>query len=208
MLKGLEIGYYDTSSMWSYFDNLPQDEYTPGGFRFRRLGNFTSLWKNGPSFEQVSSSIMQPADVNSYLGDIERVYSPLEDELVESEDFYNMVMKFQDITGWLGDFSIHQIRITANEGSVAEPAPEGVHRDGYRWIVPFFANMQNIKGGAGQVYDKEGKELLVNIKAKPNCYMAFPDREMQHFGTPIKQKDESAGPGHWDSFVFAADIDE
>ena len=203
-----EIGMFDASELAASFDNLPLDEYTPTGNRFRRLGNFEVNYDYGNlNFKQVSSSITQPADVNSYLGDVEREYAPIEHEVMfTNPTFRKMILQMQMTTGWRGDFSLHQIRITAQNGERAEPAPEGIHRDGYEFIMPFMVNFQNVKGGEAQIYTNE-KKILVNMRPIPNTYLMFKDREVMHFGAPVKQRDESM-PAHWDAFVFASNKDD
>ena len=161
------------------------------GFRFRRLGNFKS---DGMSFWQVGSSIMQPADVNSYLGDIERVYSPIPDAIVHSMPFMEMIFKFQRMTQWMVDFDVHQIRIMAKGGEAAAPAPEVIHRDGYEFIVPFMVMAENCKGGNPQIYDLHSKQILANLQPLPDMVMVFNDRKMRHFATPITQKDPTSQP--------------
>ena len=201
-----KIDMFDTSELAKSFDNLPLDEYTPTGDRFRRLGNFVVDYDFGNLvYTQVSSKITQPADVNSYLGDIDREYHPIEKTTLESAVFRKMVLKMQKMTGWKGDFDVHQIRITATDGKAAEPAPEGIHRDGYEFIVPFMVNFQNVKGGEAQIFTNE-KKILVNMKPIPNTVLMFEDRKIMHFGAPLKQRDTEMA-AHWDAFVFACNPD-
>ena len=201
-----EIGMFDVSELASSFDNLPLDEYTPTGNRFRRLGNFkTNLDWGHTNYVQVSSDITQPADVNSYLGDVVREYAPIEQSTLESSTFRRMVLHMQRTTGWMGDFSLHQIRISAFDGLTAEPAPEGIHRDGYEFIMPYMVGFDNVKGGEAQIFTNE-KKILVNMKPVANSYLMFKDREIMHFGAPVKQR-EMSRPAHWDAFVFACNKD-
>ena len=199
-----QIDFHDVSALRPSFWDLPEDDYTDGGFRFRRLGNFES---DGVAFWQVGSSIMQPADINSYLGDIQRTYAPLKDEIVFSESFMSMIFKFQRMTGWMGDFDVHQMRLLATNGKTAEPAPEGIHRDGYEFIVPFMVMAENCKGGKPQIYDLHSKQILANLQPLPDMVMVFNDRKMRHFATPITQKDPTR-PAYWDAFVIAANPDD
>ena len=202
-----KIDFFESLELYPTFNDLPLDEYAPEAGRYRRLGNFEVHWNYGKlNLKQVSSSITQPADVNSYLGDIEREYAPIAQETIDHPVFEKMVRKFMNMTGHRGDFSLHQMRLTADNGGVAEPAPEGIHRDGYEFIVPFMVNFVNVKGGEAQIFTLD-KKMLVNMKPFPNTVLMFKDREMMHFGAPLKQKDPARGPATWDAFVFAANKD-
>ena len=200
MYEGLGVGYVDVSDLKDSFNNLPEDQYTPGGFRFRRLGVFEHT--DGENYEQVGSYITQPAEINSYLGDVVREYSPIEDHVVAHPVFANMVDTFRKHTNYYGRFEVHQMRITAP----GEPAPEGIHRDGYEHIFPVVVIAENITGGNLQAFTNEHK-MLLNMKPMPNMYINFPDRKMKHFGTPIKLVDESK-PGYWDVFVMSGEPDK
>ena len=206
-MKDFRVGRYDMSELRKFFENLPEDKYTPGGFRFRRLSDFKVTPKYffgieaGYELENKPGTIMQPEEVNGFLGNVTRQYEKLEHDLVEHPVFKGMVDKFLDLTKWKGDFSVHQIRIIGKPGETTFPAPEGPHSDGYIWTVPFVLGPVNVTGGEFEVYDNTGK-LILWADLESN-YGLFKDQEVKHYANPIELIDESK-PGHWDVFVFTA----
>lgn len=198
----VKIGRFDMTELAESFSNLPEDKYTEGGFRFRRLSNVTVQWvQDHPQFVNAPGVILQSSDVNNFLGDIERHYEPIEQEVFYSPRFIEMLLKFQELTGWEGDIAVHQIRIVARPGMETPPAPEGPHQDGYTWTIPFVLGGTNITGGEFTIYDHDMNPCLWG-KLDHN-YAVFDDMDKFHYADPIKLIDEDK-PGYWDVFVITA----
>ena len=53
----------------------------------------------------------------------------------------------------------HQFRINAKVGIEGLPTPEGVHRDGVRFVMMVMVSRENIQGGITTIYDLNKKEL-------------------------------------------------
>lgn len=197
-MHDIHIGAFDMSPLQSSFDRLPEDTYTEGAFRFRRL---SAIEPAGEGFRHKPGTIMQTADVNKFLGDVVREYEDIEDELFSNPVFIEMIRTFQKATQWFGEFQLHQIRIKAFPGKESMPAPEGPHRDGYTWTVPFVLGCTNVTGGEFTIFDDDMNPIAW-LDATHN-FARFPDKEVYHYADPIKLIDETK-PGYWDTFVFTA----
>ena len=192
----------DLSPLAESFNQLPHDQYIEGRYRRRRM-SYVDVNNNNEVWTHVRGSIMQPSDINGHLGDIERTYYPLLSKVFYDRTFRQMCKLFQGITGWTGDFHVHQIRITANaDGSPTPVAPEGPHSDGYKFTMPFVVGRTNVHGGIAEIY---GDNNILLSGALSNTAVVFDDSVHKHYATPIELIDHSK-PGYWDTFVITTGV--
>lgn len=188
----------DLRKLASSFNNLPEDTYTEGGYRFRRMSRVI-VNVDGDVYKQEAGTIVQPSDVNGVLGDVIRYYEPISDSVFKSFYFKRMIKLFQGVTGWRHCFDVHQIRIVAKPLGIPTPvAPEGPHSDGYSYTMPFVVGHTNVSGGIFEVYGDN--KILLSGRAN-NCAAVFDDSIHKHYASPIELID-GAKMGYWDTFVI------
>ncbi len=200
-----KIDEFNLQELEPSFANLPEDPYTEGGFRFRRFTNLGVIHYTDDDssllFENRSKTFIQSAEINGFLGDVERTYEKLEDTTIGHPRFKQMIMKFQQITGYYGDLGVHQIRIVANDSKTVLPAPEGKHQDGFKFVGAFTSSAHNVSGGLGQVFSLDGE--LICEKNLSHKYLILKDEEVLHNATPVNQIDTNR-PATWDTFVLTS----
>ena len=191
---------FDLSELQPSFDHLPVDEYTEGGYRFRRQSLVKVYHEHdGPRFIHYAGKLRQSSEINGFLGDVDREYPAIDAYTFQNPTFYKMLCKFREISGWEGDFDVHQIRIKAND-YVTPVAPEGPHSDGNIHTMIFYVGRSNVMGGVFEVYGDNNTLLRV---AEGNTIAVFDDTKHLHYASPIEIVNLDR-PGYWDTFVITA----
>jgi hypothetical protein len=148
MLAGL-----DKASFEPFFANLPVDPYIQGHFRRRRFSRFTG---RPESLERLEHKyFVQSAQVNKLAGGVKRDFPELDDRLAELPDFQRLIAAFIDfskIDPLVCEMGVHQIRIIASRDEQGEPAPEGIHQDGFDYVGIFCIKRHAISGGETHLY--------------------------------------------------------
>ena len=128
-----------------YFLNLPLDPYIQEKFRRRRFSRFQGPPEDLKRLEH--KYFEQSAAVNKLAGGVKRDFAELEDQLVSLAEFRTLVARFVDfskIDPATTEIGIHQIRIVAAKNMVGEPAPEGIHQDGFDFVGIFFPSTYSV----------------------------------------------------------------
>lgn len=154
----------------SSWDRLPADAYVkashPG--RFRRYGRFAYDPRAAALVPLAHRPFFQPLELNAYAGGIQRDFAPLEQSTIENSiiqtTLHASVAAFidaDDPRDW--EIGVHQIRVIGRADLAGEPAPEGMHRDGFDFISIHLVNRDNVEGGETilQVDDVEARVLLL-----------------------------------------------
>lgn len=192
----------DVTTLQPYFERLPLDHYIKGSYRRRRLSRF-----RGPvdKLEHLPhNSFMQSGYVNQLYGNIRRDYEELEDGLINEPSFHALIKSMHDYFKMdpkrcmLG---VHQIRITCDHKESGEPAPEGIHQDGFDYLCVCCINRVSVEGAATQFYDDPDKEPLFSSALQPGDIAYVNDRTVYHYTTPIHP---AADSGYRDVFVITA----
>ncbi|MGE4570691.1 MAG: 2OG-Fe dioxygenase family protein, partial [Gammaproteobacteria bacterium] len=95
------------------FNNLPKSNYLDGDYRLRRYSHFNfsaNVLKKMPA-----KAFEQSAEFNDFQGNVARQYEDIEQDLIDSEAFFEIFSRFKDIAN-LDDeanIEVHQIRIIA-----------------------------------------------------------------------------------------------
>jgi hypothetical protein len=84
---------------------------------------------------------------------------------------------------------VHQVRITAEAKAFAAPAPEGIHRDGHKFLALHLIARINIGGGESAVYDGSGRMLHQCVLEDPLDTLYLHDECVMHGVTPISSFD-------------------
>jgi hypothetical protein len=199
-LTSLEVGLFK-----NFFEEMPYDPYVEGDFRKRRYS--TIRYDHYGKYEFLPhKKFIQSSDVNDLLGDVEREYEELEEDLVFSDDFKEVVDTFVKLSGinpYITQIGVHQIRIMCSDDIKGEPAPEGRHQDGFDYIGIFCAERHNVDGGVSEIFaNKDDEEPIIEKVLAEHELLIVNDREVFHNATGIQPNSDK--PGYRDVFVFTA----
>jgi len=198
----VDIGVFE-----DYFENMPYDPYVNGDFRKRR---YSSIKKDHYGNWEIlpHKKFVQTAKVNDLLGDVEREYEEIEEDLIFSNHFNKIVEGFIQLTGtnpYINEIGIHQIRIHSSIYIKGEPAPEGRHQDGFDFIGIFCARRSDISGGESELFlnkDDADEDAILRKTLDENEMLVVNDREVFHNATKLSPM--GVDLGYRDVFVFTA----
>jgi hypothetical protein len=184
----------DVEKLKSFFNNLPQDPYLAGNYRFRRLSHFKI---SDESIIKLPHRLFyQAKQHNPLLGDVVREYSELDDELIKLADFQRIILEFFEFCKLCSTFkevAVHQIRTTASPQQIGNPAPEGIHRDGVDMISIFSVNRERIEGGETHLYKSKNDKPVFNKILNPGEMLVLSDKEFFHFTSAINAMTSEGG---------------
>ncbi len=194
---------FNASAFEPFFSNLPVDPYIQGQFRRRRFSRFNGAPENLHRLEH--KYFVQSAKVNQLAGGIKRDFPELEDSLVEVEEFQTLVAAFIDfskIDPMVTEMGIHQIRIVASKSEQGEPAPEGIHQDGFDFVGIFCIKRDGISGGETHLYRAKDQPPIFDKVLVPGEFVMVNDRELFHYASAVAPTGDTQGVR--DVFVFTA----
>ena len=193
----------NTEAFGPAFDNLPIDPYIQGTFRRRRFSRFTGTPGNLQRLEH--KYFVQSAKVNQLAGGVKRDFPELEETMVELEEFQTLVASFVDFTKidpMVTEMGIHQIRIVASKDQQGEPAPEGIHQDGFDFVGIFCIKRDAISGGETHLYRAKDQPPIFAKVLVPGEFVLVNDRELFHYASAVAPTGDKEGVR--DVFVFTA----
>jgi hypothetical protein len=194
-----------TDQFESYFHKLPRDPYIEGDFRLRRFSRFQGLPDDLTRLEH--KYFEQSSKVNRLAGGVRRDFAEIEESLVLLPEFRKLVAGFIDfakIDPVTTEMGVHQIRIKAVPGETGEPAPEGIHQDGFDFVGIFCINRFNLTGAETQLYEDPKGEPIFAKELQPGEFVLVNDRRLYHYTNGIQPADSCAGAGVRDVFVITA----
>ncbi|MBA2480322.1 MAG: 2OG-Fe dioxygenase family protein [Planctomycetes bacterium] len=186
-----------------YFDQLPLDPYITGAFRRRRFSHF-----RGPAdrLERLDHTYFeQSRTVNRLAGGIRREFQELEEGLLALPAFRAVVATFIDFVGidpLVTEMGVHQIRILCSPAFSGDPAPEGIHQDGFDHVGIFCVERHDIVGANTHLYRDKGGPPIFSRALQPGEAVFTNDRTVYHFTDPVRPSADH--PGHRDVFVITA----
>jgi hypothetical protein len=188
----------------SSFAGLPLDPYIEGKFRLRRFSHFT-----GPADRLVRlkhTAFYQSQAVNRYLGGVKREYAELEDALIALPAFRALIAEYHEflrLDPATTELGVHQIRIRCTPDQVGDPAPEGIHQDGFDYVGIFCVARDNLVGATTELYRPKDAPPIFRRELSPGEAVFVNDREVFHYTDPVRPR--AGGEGHRDVFVITAD---
>jgi len=186
-----------------FFADLPVDPYIQGKFRRRRFSRFTGTPENLHRLEH--KYFIQSAQVNQLAGGVKRDFPELEDSLTQLDDFQMLVAAFVDfskIDPMVTEMGVHQIRIVAREDEQGEPAPEGIHQDGFDFVGIFVIQRRDITGGETHLYRAKDQPPVFKKVLQAGEFVMVNDRTHFHYTNAVAPVGD--GQGVRDVFVFTA----
>jgi hypothetical protein len=198
MLAGL-----DTAVFGPFFDDLPVDPYIQGHFRRRRFSRFAGTPENLTRLEH--KYFVQSSQVNKLAGGVKRDFAELANGLLELGEFHRLIAAFIDfskIDPLVCEMGVHQIRIVASRDEQGEPAPEGIHQDGFDFVGIFCIKRHAISGGETHLYRAKDEPPIFDKILQPGEFVMVNDRTLYHYASPVAP--EGDGKGERDVFVITA----
>jgi hypothetical protein len=199
-----KLSHLDVEAFAPFFERLPRDPYVSGNYRRRRFSRFRGQPDRLTRLEH--KYFEQSSTVNKLAGGIKRDFAELEDDLVNLPEFQRLVAVFINATridSNAVEIGIHQIRIVAEPGQQGEPAPEGVHQDGFDFVGIFCIRRKNITGAETHLYTnpQQGPPLFAK-ELQPGEFALVNDRSLYHYTSAIRPAGN--GQGIRDVFVMTA----
>ncbi len=201
----LELGQLTEQSVTTLatsFDALPPNPYMDGAFRLRRYSHFQ--FTDNQLERLPTKAFVQADNINSYQGNVERVYPEIEETIVNTAAFSEMFHNFKQMAG-VDDstpIEVHQMRIIVGQDAITETAPEGVHQDGFNRLAVFVIERKNICGGEIRVHaDKESAPFVSHAFDKGE-FVVLNDARFWHSANAIEAANDDNA--HMDVFVLTA----
>ena len=193
------------------WDDLPVDPYlkTGSAFRYRRFGRFILEEATGLLQRSEDQSFFQSSKINSYAGGVVRNFAPMHD-LTYKNKFLHYIVDSSlhqlrtafGVSSKLWEVTIHQFRIQTSENEVGLPTPEGVHRDGHKFISMHLIARKNVTGGITRIYTGQEEELISVTLLKPMDSILLHDEILKHGVTPIMPDSEPEDASYRDVIVI------
>lgn len=176
------------------FADLPEDHYTTGGFRFRRLSRFRG--SASALIHMPQQSFVQDSSLNELLGDIRRDYAEMDAAVYQSRSFMALIGSIEHFFAYDPQrtvLGVHQIRIIASSAIQGLPAPEGIHQDGFDFIVIACINRHQVTGAITKFYaDPHDQPCFAEI-LQPGSMAFVNDRALYHYTGPIQPSTTDGG---------------
>jgi hypothetical protein len=207
-------------SEWRHFkeswNKLEADRYLKAAttYRFRRYAAYDYFSLEGSlrqkphqGFRQTTTEGMN----NPYAGQ-ERIFAPLTEDIANGQCLRILIkanielfsrLLASPISHWT--VGVHQIRVLGTSAAAGSPTPEGIHRDGYRFLASHLVNSSNLAGGASRIYDG-GRKLIKEVAMRqPGDTVLLDDRRVYHEATPIYPLNSNLGKAKRDVIVISYD---
>lgn len=167
----------------SYY-SLKKDAYMKNNDNYRYRAFLQGVIENNQITWIEKSIFFQSSKINSYQGDIERIFPLINPEI--RQDIENLILNL-NLNLLNQDYSIgcHQIRITVDEKNIGCPAPEGFHQDGYDFVIIIAVAQYNIAGGTTLLRKPKSSEIIYKNILQPYHYLILNDSNVEHYTTPI-----------------------
>lgn len=184
------------------FAKLPSTEHADGTYRLRR---YSVVKLEGTRLKATDKNdFVQSGDINHFQGDVVRQFEPIDTDIINSSEFFDMCSVFATASRlpMNHEIEIHQMRITT-KFEETQVAPEGIHQDGFANIAIVGIDRSNIIGGDLMLY-KDNNEAPFFRKVLENGEVAMlDDNKLWHNAEPIRSIVREQ-EGHMDVFVLTA----
>lgn len=197
----------DWLSFAASWDTLKVDTYMADGGRYRRRRHAVYVvGRNGTAVRQPHQPHYQTLDYNPLNGGIERVFTPVLDDVGTGPSMTTIIgfcgRLFSSLSPaverWKSE--VHQFRIEAGPDEAGKPTPEGMHRDGVDWVLVLLIKRHNIKSGTTTIADLDKRSLGDFTLTDPFDAALVDDSKVYHGVTAIEPIDPNA-PAYRDVLV-------
>ncbi|MBA3396715.1 MAG: 2OG-Fe dioxygenase family protein [Deltaproteobacteria bacterium] len=206
-LLGGDTALADWSAFAASWDDLHLDRYMADGGRYRRRRHaLYAAPARGAILRKPHGPHWQSLDYNVLNGGIERWFEPIDDAIGASRSVTTILAWCRDVFGAVStsvaawDVEVHQFRIEARTDELAEPTPEGVHRDGVDHVLVLLVERKNIASGTTTIHHADGTELGSFTLTAPLDAALVDDRRLSHGVTAVEPLDPTQ-PAYRDVLV-------
>ncbi|AZM51893.1 hypothetical protein DMA15_04225 [Streptomyces sp. WAC 01529] len=197
-------------SVWERFaahwEDLVTDPYAAekGTRRLRRYGQFL-LSRDGEIAPMGHEAFVQPEESNPLYVDVERHFEPLTEAFLAEPVLNALIRLLGEVAGGMRDapewiVRVHPFRVVAQADGLAQPTPEGRHKDGVDLVSSLLIGRENVSGGRSTVHDADGQEIAATTLSEPGTLLLSDDRATWHAVSPVHPQD-TGRPGHRDVLV-------
>lgn len=197
-------------SVWERFaahwEDLVTDPYAAekGTRRLRRYGQFL-LSRAGEVAPLGHEAFVQPEDSNPLYVSVERRFEPLTEAFKAEPVLYALIRLLGEVAGGIDDTAdwivrVHPFRVEAQADRLAQPTPEGRHKDGVDLVSSLLIGRENVTGGRSMVYDADGREIAATTLSERGALLLNDDRATWHAVSPVCPQD-TGRPGRRDVLV-------
>jgi hypothetical protein len=189
------------------WNDLPPDAYLKDGGRYRRRRHSCFTVTNEQVTQTPHRAHWQPVEYNALHGGMQRLFEPMNINLVESPAWTMFLKKLgqlctelrPDTKTWFVE--AHQFRIDTTDG-IGRPTPEGAHRDGVDFVAVLLIARLGIKGGETRVFDVDGPAGQRFTMTEPWTLLLLDDARVIHESTPIQPIQVDSDIGYRDTLVL------
>jgi hypothetical protein len=190
------------------WNNLRVDNHMNDGgkYRSRRYSVFNYKFHSKELIEKPGEQHYQEKAVNYLNGGLNRYFETIEDRIKNNSLFVNLIRfcigVFEGIEGpnnWR--IEPHQFRIKATAELNGSPTPEGIHRDGVKYVFIMFIGKENVIGGESHIYDNKKNHIISYMMEKPFDCAFLDDTKLMHSVSPIICN-LSGNPSYRDTLVI------
>ncbi|WP_299253560.1 2OG-Fe dioxygenase family protein [uncultured Aquimarina sp.] len=193
----------DIRNFKDFWNNLELDPYMPDGgkYRYRRIGylSFDPVTKE-LKIDNGNMAFVQSKSINKFVGDVERVFAPAEDEFLKLPILSCLIQQVIDNLPLASvkvpqkiNINVHQMRIKAFYGALGLPTPEGIHQDGHKYVSQHLIARNNIAGGISGLYDLEETPIVHKQLCEFLDTIVVCDEYVKHDVSPIYSFSEKEG---------------
>lgn len=147
---------------------------------------------------------------------LKRVFEEADEAVTAHSEFLKLVRSLARLVSGIQpdaqrlSMAMHQVSIVADEDTLGDNSPEGVHKDGADYIVSaLVVAREGISGAESVIYgpDKETEYLRVVLKPGQGIFQADANSSLWHDVTPITlSADAPSLEGRRDIFGFDIDV--
>lgn len=161
-----------------------------GTYRLRRFGSVIyDGVTDGYEALEGEGNFFQSLAHNPVNGGIVRKFAPISKDALRDPAMQCLIGHFalllpEPSCAW--KVGIHMIRIAASPEQCGKPAPEGVHRDGHRYVAQVLIRRENIIGGESALFSNDGALLFKTTLRNALDSILLDDTRLLHGVSPIQ----------------------
>lgn len=203
--SALEADWGEFSSSWN---NLHRDTYMADGGRYRKRRHGVFSMDGAGMFRRMDHQPhYQAQEFNGLNGGIHRWFEPLEPFVAKRSILHGVLAAGRDVFRMRlrgeGEWrvEVHQMRITARDGTRGKPTPEGLHRDGVDYVLIMLIAKRRVYGGVTTIADETGNMLARFTLTDPFETLFLDDALLKHGVSPIWAITDDPQPSYRDVLV-------
>ncbi len=189
-------------------------------FRRRAVSNFI-VWQEGSNtnFKRISTPPF--SQIDAYIKDegfdfrkLPRIFTEIDDKFVNTEIFKgvlegvaNKIIHLHPTITSLG-ITVHHVLVETSSERVTSNSPEGIHQDGYDYIVSaLVVERSNVSGGVSEIFgdDKSTKILTTTLESGYGILQPDKNTSLWHHVTKLLVKSPE-NPGYRSSIGFDIEL--